>query len=150
MRGENTWLDRIKIEYDNIRSALSWISKEEPEAGIQLAAALWRFWYLNGYLQEGRRWLEELLTRQPASTDDVIGAKAINRLAVTAVLQGDGATAQTLATQALSWPANREAVKQPPRSTRWRSSPVNNAISRRRERSSRRVLASVANREIAL
>jgi len=100
--GENTWLDRIKIEYDNIRSALSWISKDEPEAGIRLAAALWRFWYLNGYLQEGRRWLEELLTRQPASTDDVIRAKAINRLAVTAVLQGDGATAQTLATQALS------------------------------------------------
>jgi non-specific serine/threonine protein kinase len=72
------------------------------EAGIRLAAALWRFWYLNGYLEEGRRWLEEMLTRQPESTDDVIRAKAINRLAVTAVLQGDGATAQTLATQALS------------------------------------------------
>ena len=91
---EHTWLDRIKLEYDNIRSALSWISKEEPEAGLRLAAALWRFWYLNGYLQEGRRWLEEMLTRQPASTDDVIRAKAINRLAMTAVLQGDGATAQ--------------------------------------------------------
>ena len=48
--GENTWLDRIKLEYDNIRSASSWISKEEPEAGLRLAAALWRFWYLNGYL----------------------------------------------------------------------------------------------------
>ena len=99
---EKTWLDRIKLEYDNIRSALSWTSKEEPEAGIRLAAALWRFWYLNGYWEEGRRWLEEMLTRQPESTDDVIRAKAINRLAVTAVLQGDGATAQTLATQALS------------------------------------------------
>ena len=99
---ENTWLDCLKLEYDNIRSALSWKSKEEPEAGIRLAAALWRFWYLNGYLQEGRRWLEEMLTRQPASTDAVIRAKAINRLAVTAVLQGDCATAQTLATHALS------------------------------------------------
>jgi non-specific serine/threonine protein kinase len=100
--GENTWLDRIKLEYDNIRSVLSWTSKEEPEAGLRLAAALWRFWYLNGYWQEGRRWLEEMLTRQPASTDGVVRAKAINRLASIAVLQGNGATAQELATQALS------------------------------------------------
>ena len=106
---EKIWLDRIKPEYDNIRSVLSWTSKQEPEAGLRLAAALWRFWYLNGYLEEARRWLVQMLTRQPASTDDVIRAKAINRLALAAVLQGDGATAQTLATQALSVARESEA-----------------------------------------
>jgi non-specific serine/threonine protein kinase len=97
---EKTWLDRIKLEYDNIRSVLNWTSKEEPEAGLRLAAGLWRFWYLNGYWEEGQRWLPQMLTRQPASTD-IIRVKAINRLAVIAVLQGDGVTAQALATQAL-------------------------------------------------
>lgn len=97
---EKTWLDRIKPEYDNIRSVLNWTSKEEPEAGLRLAAGLWRFWYLNGYWEEGQRWLAQMLTRQPASTD-IIRAKAINRLAVIAVMQGDGVTAQELATQAL-------------------------------------------------
>jgi len=97
---EKTWLDRIKPEYDNIRSVLNRTSKEEPEAGLRLAAGLWRFWYLNGYWEEGQRWLAQMLTRQPASTD-IIRAKAINRLAVIAVLQGDGVTAQKLATQAL-------------------------------------------------
>ena len=99
--GENTWLDRIKLEYDNIRSVLSWTSKEEPEAGLRLAAALWRFWYLNGYWQEGRRWLEEMLT-----ATGIHGrrrrAKAINRLASIAVLQGNGAGARARDASSLS------------------------------------------------
>ena len=99
---ENTWLDRIKLEYDNIRSVLNWTSKEEPEAGLRLATALLRFWHLNGYWEEGRRWLADMLERQPAATDGIVRAKAINRLAWIAVLQGDGAAAQNLATQALS------------------------------------------------
>ena len=111
---EKTWLDRIKPEYDNIRLVLNWTSKEEPEAGLRLAAGLWRFWYLNGYWEEGRRWLAQMLKRQPASTDTVGRAKAINRLAAIAVMEGDGNTAQELATQALSMArdsaAHREAA----------------------------------------
>lgn len=64
-------LSWIETEHDNIRAALSWIvagggraagGVEVVGIGLQLVAALWRFWDMRGYLKEGRFWLEQLLT----------------------------------------------------------------------------------------
>jgi tetratricopeptide (TPR) repeat protein len=54
----------LEAEHDNLRAAMEWsLNGGEPEAGLRLASAVWRFWFIHGYLSEGRRWLEMLLKR---------------------------------------------------------------------------------------
>jgi non-specific serine/threonine protein kinase len=56
------WLERIEQEHANLRATLRWaMESHEVEAALRLSAALWRFWYARGYLQEGRGWLEQAL-----------------------------------------------------------------------------------------
>lgn len=57
------WLDRLEAESGNLRAALEWcFLARRARTGYKLAGALWRFWYLRGYLVEGRRWLEQALS----------------------------------------------------------------------------------------
>jgi non-specific serine/threonine protein kinase len=77
------------MEHDNLRSALSWALKRgETEVALCLGGALWRFWYLWGYVSEGRRWLEEAL----ALSDDeatILRAEALGGAGHLAWGQGD-------------------------------------------------------------
>jgi non-specific serine/threonine protein kinase len=65
--------DRLEREHDNLRAALRWaVQGGDVLVGLRLAAALRRFWWIRGYLSEGRRWLLDLLTRadQDSTTRD--------------------------------------------------------------------------------
>ncbi|HEX8917689.1 MAG TPA: tetratricopeptide repeat protein [Chloroflexota bacterium] len=74
---QKMWLDRLEAEHDNTRAALTWslTGVAGPEApvhgaaagsmGLKLAANLWMFWYIRGYLQEGEEWLNRLLETNP-------------------------------------------------------------------------------------
>jgi predicted ATPase len=65
---QGEWMDTLEVEHDNLRVVLSWsLHREEPELGLRLAVALRWFWYARGYLSEGRRWLEEALSRYDVS-----------------------------------------------------------------------------------
>jgi predicted ATPase/class 3 adenylate cyclase len=56
------WVDRFEAEHANIRAALSRaLQISDAENGLRLGAAMWRFWFLRGYLREGRSWLEAVL-----------------------------------------------------------------------------------------
>jgi predicted ATPase/DNA-binding SARP family transcriptional activator len=82
------WLDRLETEHDNLRAALSWALEREVDLGPRIAGALCRFWHTRGYLSEGRRYLEEAVTRRdvvPAS----VRAKALDGLGWIAEPQGD-------------------------------------------------------------
>jgi non-specific serine/threonine protein kinase len=59
-------LARLDAEHDNLRAALAWTLDADSDAGfrelgVHLAAALWRFWAMRGYMSEGHRWLERAL-----------------------------------------------------------------------------------------
>jgi predicted ATPase/transcriptional regulator with XRE-family HTH domain len=57
------WLARLELEHDNLRTALRWaLELGEGEISLRLTSALWRFWYIHGYVSEGRRWLDQALT----------------------------------------------------------------------------------------
>jgi predicted ATPase/class 3 adenylate cyclase len=59
---QREWLDRCDAEHANLRAALRWaVDAGEADRAQEAAGALWRFWQQRGYLDEGRRWLDELL-----------------------------------------------------------------------------------------
>ncbi|MBI3461203.1 tetratricopeptide repeat protein [Candidatus Acetothermia bacterium] len=72
------WLNRLKREYDNFRTALAWCKAEEngAETGLRLAGALWRSWEIHGHFSEGRKWLEDALA-QGSSASKQVRAKAL-------------------------------------------------------------------------
>jgi predicted ATPase/DNA-binding SARP family transcriptional activator len=65
---QSIWLERLGLEHDNLRAALGWlVSASEPELELRLASALKNFWWVQGHLSEGRRWLEGALARSAAA-----------------------------------------------------------------------------------
>jgi predicted ATPase/DNA-binding SARP family transcriptional activator len=55
------WLERLELDHDNFRAALDWASNRMSDSFILLSGALWRFWYMRGYLREGQRWLQQAI-----------------------------------------------------------------------------------------
>src|SRR5712691_2909880 len=119
------WLARLKAEQDNFRAALEWsleqardgatmsMKTSEPEAQIcalevslRLAAALRPFWEWQGYLVEGRNWLEAALE---IPLKDTVGrmtlaarAKALTCLARLYCLQNEQKKCVTLADESIA------------------------------------------------
>jgi len=100
------WLERLDVEWDNLRAALEWLLRQgDLTNGLRLAGALWRFWLVRGYLSEGRGWLELLLERvavEGIAAPVMARAKALNAAGVLAWSQGDYARAVTLCEAALA------------------------------------------------
>jgi predicted ATPase len=95
------WLDRLEREHDNFRAALDQLEASgESQPVLELAGALFRFWYMRGYLAEGRRRLEGGLRGDKRPTD--ARARALNGAAVMAIHTRDPATAKLWAEEALA------------------------------------------------
>ena len=60
-------INRLVLEQDNLRAALSWSRHSSEtadiELGLRLAAALFWFWNVRGQVSEGLAWLDALLAR---------------------------------------------------------------------------------------
>jgi non-specific serine/threonine protein kinase len=88
------WIERLEGEHDNMRAALRWsIGRREAESGLPLGAALWLFWYLQGHLSEGRRWLEGVLAQTGGPAHAPLRAQALCGAGIFAHYEGDSATA---------------------------------------------------------
>ncbi len=93
---------RISLEYDNVRAALQWgLAHTQIERGLQIVGALWRFWYGQGYLSEGREWLGAFLARAEADStvSKLTQARALYGAGILAAEQGDYVRAGALAEQ---------------------------------------------------
>jgi DNA-binding CsgD family transcriptional regulator/tetratricopeptide (TPR) repeat protein len=74
------WLERLEVEHDNMRAALSWARERgEDEVALRLAGALGWFWELHGHYSEGRRWLQEALAQDDRASM-AARVKALDRL----------------------------------------------------------------------
>ncbi len=71
---QRLWLDRLKVEHDNLRAAFAW-SRDDPggaEAVLRLVGALNYFWFLHGNWREAGQWLEAALDRRHDAPRDVL------------------------------------------------------------------------------
>jgi non-specific serine/threonine protein kinase len=99
---QELWLERLATEHDNLRTALAWgrTDAQSAEAWLRLVRALHYFWIVTEHMTEGRRWLEEALTRGNEA-DPVILLGILIGAGRLAYRQGDYERAGQLAEQAL-------------------------------------------------
>src|SRR5437016_13483602 len=94
-------LDQLELEYENLRTALTWlVESEERELALHLGATLWWYWYARGRLSEGRQWFERLL---PGSerVNASVRANALKSAGWIAFQQKDFDHAETLLSEGL-------------------------------------------------
>lgn len=101
---QRTWLERLQAEHANLRMILA--RSEQPgdlDRALRLVAALCRFWNRRGYWEEGRVWLDRLLTLTYGieGLDQATRATALTGAGWMAHYRNDYASAQTSLQEAL-------------------------------------------------
>lgn len=98
-----TWLNRLETEHDNLRTAGGWMQGSgETELGLRLAGALFWFWLLRGHANEGRRWLEQVLSLAGDSGRNRAHARALWAAGFLAIGQGDLAAGRSRLDESLA------------------------------------------------
>jgi non-specific serine/threonine protein kinase len=105
-----TWLERMDREHDNVRSALHWalLEGKDEEAGVCLAGAMNRFWYVRGHFREAQQWLAVAASKRRISGR--ARARALAALANHLYARGSADAALATAEEAV---ALAEAVDEP-------------------------------------
>jgi predicted ATPase/DNA-binding SARP family transcriptional activator len=94
--------ERLESDHDNFRAALAWSqSAGAADVEVALVAALARFWLIRGHLAEGRRWLEDALSRYPGQQPET-RAKALRGLAVLAIKHRDYPNARSFLDESIA------------------------------------------------
>jgi predicted ATPase/DNA-binding CsgD family transcriptional regulator/DNA-binding XRE family transcriptional regulator len=101
------WAGRLASAVDDLRAMLQWaLDNGEIDLGLEVGAALFRWWLTSGRLSAGRAWLDKFLAaadERPVRTAE--GSQRIGRAlcaaATLAVENGDYAGAVRLARQAM-------------------------------------------------
>ncbi len=101
------WAALLASAVDDLRAMMQWIlDNGEIDLGLEVGAALWRWWLTSGRLSAGRAWLDKFLTAadehpvRTAEESQRIG-RALSAAAVLAAETGDYAEAVRLARQAM-------------------------------------------------
>ncbi len=95
------WLDRVELEHDNIRAGFAHAHAiRDVEREVRLANALRYFWRVRGYVDEGRRRLEEAVALADG-VEPALRARTLGEAGVMAFAAGDYARSRTLWLEAL-------------------------------------------------
>jgi non-specific serine/threonine protein kinase len=86
---QKQWWDRLDLELDNLRMALTWSASDPGDSTrlLRLAGLLGRFWALHGLAGEGIRWLEQALAQSP-TTPTADRARALDGLGAFELFNG--------------------------------------------------------------
>ena len=100
-REQFEWLDRLEVEYENLRAAWDCAIESDTESALRLASALLDFWLMRGNPNEGREWLAKLLERTPQWRQTVKRAHALGVAGRLAMHHNDLVAARPLLEEAL-------------------------------------------------
>jgi predicted ATPase len=99
---QGIWLARLEQDHDNLRAALRRSLEDgKTELSLRLCSYLWFFWYIRGYLTEGRVWLERTLAKC-GTTVPRLRAKALLGAGTLAAFQYDFPKARSLLSDSLA------------------------------------------------
>ena len=68
-RERRSSLDRLADDLDNFRAALEWSMQAGGDNGPRLAQSLLYFWWFSGQVNEGRKWLQDAISRTGDADD---------------------------------------------------------------------------------
>lgn len=86
---QEKWYVILELEYSNLQAAIEWsIISNNPEIAQRLCGALGRYWWVSGYMTEGRKWLKSALENREDVTKST-QAKALRWAGGLAWPQGD-------------------------------------------------------------
>ena len=94
---QGEWMDRLTLEYGNLRAGLDWaIEEQRAELALRFLAALWRFWQLGGRVAEAANYVEKVMAVPGGDAHPRARAKALEAAGGLAFWQGDLETARRL------------------------------------------------------
>jgi predicted ATPase/class 3 adenylate cyclase len=86
----DTYLGLLAADHDEVRATIAWsLEVGQPEIGLRLSAAIWRFWHLRSHLTEGRLHLTSLLAHPAASGESRARADGLTALGGVTYWQND-------------------------------------------------------------
>ncbi|MET3985531.1 NB-ARC domain-containing protein [Streptomyces sp. PvR034] len=95
--GQVDWYRRMTAEHAQLRTALEHLLGTDRATALEMAGALWFFWFSCGHTHEGRGFLERALQGAPRA--GTAHFQALWALGLTAMLQGEMPTARALGAQ---------------------------------------------------
>jgi non-specific serine/threonine protein kinase len=96
------WLTLLEEDHDNLRLAMrTCLGRRDAAGALQMAGALWRFWYVRGYWEEGRKRIGEALAMLESLPPTIERAKALYGGGVLTRVRGDFPTAEALIRESL-------------------------------------------------
>jgi predicted ATPase/DNA-binding CsgD family transcriptional regulator len=101
------WFRRLEREHDNLRAALTCLLEpgadgQSKELALRLCIALAHFWWMHGYMSEGRMFLEQALQNSEGAASS-LQARAMQSAAHLMFMQGDDALGETMAEKSLAF-----------------------------------------------
>ena len=100
-RAQVEWLDRVRLDLENYRGALTWlIERGRPREAAEIAWNLKYFWLIRGHAAEGLQWHEQILGLPSLPPDAEL--RALSGAAVLWYTQGELARASAGLSRALS------------------------------------------------
>jgi tetratricopeptide (TPR) repeat protein len=97
--GHPAWMERLHALGPRIGEALDWGAEHDPERGLALAAALWRYFVASGEVRDGRQHLAWLLNLVPSPSAARLGG--LTSSAVLASFAGEHREAASTANRAM-------------------------------------------------
>ena len=91
-REQVLWVEALELDHENLSEALRRLFVDRPADGLDLASALWPFYYQRGYYDEARAWYEQALSRAD-ELPEPLRIEALLRAGEVAFLQCDYAVA---------------------------------------------------------
>ncbi len=69
LKFQQTWIDKLDQEHDNLISALNWSDKNSPDMFVRLSGALGWFWRFHSHMVMGCDFLERALAKNTTQTE---------------------------------------------------------------------------------